>query len=161
MTKFFSLALVSFFSFHSLLAQEIPDVKLATLDGNNFQTQKFNESVGKLVVLSFWATWCIPCINELSVINDNLEGWHEKLAFDLYAISEDDSRTTKRVQPLINGKGWSMPILLDKNQDLKRALNIASIPYTVVVKNGKIIFRHLGYVVGDENQLYKIIQDNQ
>ncbi len=161
MTKILSVAFVSFFIFHSLKAQEVPDVKLETLDGANFQTQKFNESGNKLIVLSFWATWCVPCINELSTINDNLESWHKQSAFDFYAISEDDSRTTKRVQPLINGKGWNMEVLLDKNQDLKRAFNIASIPYTIVIKNGKIIFRHLGYVPGDENQLYKIIQDNQ
>ena len=54
-----------------------------------------------------------------------------------------------------------MAVLLDKNQDLKRALNFATIPYTIVVKNGKILFRHIGYVAGDENQLYKIIKDNQ
>lgn len=145
----------------TIKAQEIPSVKLVTLNGKDFSSSEFNNLVDKPIVLSFWATWCIPCINELSAINDQLDSWQKKLNFDLYAISTDDSRTIKRVQPLANGKGWNFKVLLDKNQDLKRELNIAGIPYTIIIKNGKIIYRHLGYVDGDENEILKIIKENQ
>lgn len=79
----------------------------------------------------------------------------------MYAIATDDSRTIKRVVPLVNGKDWAFNVLLDKNQDFKRALNITGIPYTIIVKNGKIIYRHLGYVDGDENEIFKILKENQ
>jgi thiol-disulfide isomerase/thioredoxin len=144
-----------------LYAQEIPNIKLSTLDGASFQTKQFNEAGNKPVVLSFWATWCIPCLNELTAINDNLDSWKAAAVFEFYAISEDDSRTSKRVQPLVKGKDWNFTVLLDKNQDLKRELNLANIPYTIIVKNGKIIYRHLGYVAGNEQELYKIIKENQ
>ncbi|HET9056764.1 MAG TPA: TlpA disulfide reductase family protein [Chitinophagaceae bacterium] len=142
-------------------AQEIPNIKLSTLEGQDFQTQQLNELKDKPVVLSFWATWCIPCINELTAINEDFDNWNKELKFEFYAISEDDSRTAKRVQPLVNGKGWSFNILLDKNQNLKRELNIANIPYTLVIKNGKIIYRHAGYVAGNEQELYQVIKENQ
>lgn len=143
------------------VAQQIPAIKLSNLEGETFNTSQFNNTNGKPVLLSFWATWCIPCINELSNINDKYEGWKKDANFDFYAISEDDSRTTKRVQPLVNGKNWDFNVLLDKNQDLKRELNLMNIPYTLVVKDGKIIYRHAGYVTGDEEVFFKVIKDNQ
>lgn len=159
--KSFSILLL-FFAFQSgVMAQKIPNVKLATLEGVNFQTEKFNEKGGKPIVLLFWATWCIPCINELTATDDNLEDWNKSTKFDLYAISEDDSRTAGRVNPLVKGKGWEFNVFLDKNQDLKRELNIANVPYTIIIKNGEIIYRHQGYVAGDENIIYKIIKENQ
>lgn len=142
-------------------AQQIPAIKLVDLEGITFNTSQFNNINGRPVILNFWATWCIPCINELSIINDKYESWKKEANFDFYAISEDDSRTTKRVQPLVNGKNWDFNVLIDKNQDLKRELNLMNIPYTLIVKNGKIIYRHAGYVTGDEEVLFKAIKDNQ
>ena len=142
-------------------AKTLPaNVQLKDLTGKAVGSEELGKS-GKITVVSFWATWCIPCINELSTINDKLEDWRKKTPFEFYAIAEDDSRTIKRVQPLVNGKNWDFTVLLDKNQDLKRELNLMNIPYTIIVKNGKIIYRHAGYVIGDEEELYKIIKQNQ
>lgn len=142
-------------------AQIIPNIKLTTIEGIDFQAKQLNEISGKPVVLLFWATWCIPCLNELTAINDNLDEWKKESKFELYAISEDDSRTVKRVPAFVKGKGWTFNVLLDKNQDLKRELNLMNIPYTIVVEDGKIIYRQAGYVAGNEYELYKVIQENQ
>jgi thiol-disulfide isomerase/thioredoxin len=161
MSKMFTAAVLLIALQLGANAQAVPDAKLSTLEGVNFQTKQLNKIAGKPVVLSFWATWCIPCLNELSAINDNLDDWRKEAKFEFYAISEDDSRTAKRVPALVNGKGWQFNVLLDKNQDLKRELNLMNIPYTIVIKDGKIIYRQSGYVAGNENELYKIIKENQ
>lgn len=158
--KRFLIGFITCFFICGVQAQDIPDINLTSTDGKNFETRQLNNN-GKPVVLAFWATWCIPCLNELSAINDNFDTWKSASSFDFYAISEDDSRTVKKVLPLVSGKNWNFPVLIDKNQDLKRELNLSGVPYTIVLKNGKIIYRRSGYTEGNENELYKIIQQNQ
>ncbi|MEO5945070.1 MAG: TlpA disulfide reductase family protein [Ferruginibacter sp.] len=155
------IALCFFIYSLTAAAQQIPDLKLDNLDGTTINLAILNNQISKVTLLSFWATWCIPCINELSAINDNLPDWKKKHQFDFYAVSVDDSRTISRVKPLVNGKNWDFAVLLDKNQELKRQLNVMNVPYTIIVKEGKIIYRHSGFVFGDEDELLKIIKDNQ
>ena len=112
------------------------------------------------MIISLWATWCVPCKNELDAINDVYEDWQDETDVALYAVSIDDSRTVKRVKPLVNGKNWDFEILLDTNNDLKRALGAATVPLTLVVKNGKIVFRHSGYAPGYEDELFEILQEH-
>lgn len=133
---------------------KMPDVSLSDIDGKKVSIKNdFNEK-DKIYVFSFWATWCTPCINELDEMNDVKGEWTKNLNIEIIAVATDDSRTQKRIKPLVNGKGWDYKILLDSNQDLKRALSIVNIPYTVVVKNGEIVHIQNGYVPGSEDELY-------
>ena len=136
----------------------IPNISIRSYEGLsvNIQDELSNE---KITILSFWATWCVPCINELDAISDVYDEWQEDLNIELIAISTDDSRTQKRIKPMVNGKGWEYKILLDKNQELKRALNISAIPYTLVLKGNEIIFRRYGYSAGVEDELYESIKE--
>jgi thiol-disulfide isomerase/thioredoxin len=131
----------------------LPNIQLSNLEGKKVSsTTDFSEK-DQLYVFSFWATWCTPCISELDEINDLMSEWKKEVDFKLIAISIDDSRTQKRVKPLINGKGWGFDILLDTNQDFKRALGIVNVPYLIVVKNNKIVHIQNGYVPGNELDL--------
>ncbi|HLO72476.1 MAG TPA: TlpA disulfide reductase family protein [Flavobacterium sp.] len=132
--------------------QEFPAVNVKSIDGETITTSSFSEK-DKLYVFSFWATWCAPCIQELEAISEVYEDWKIQLNVEIIAVATDDSRTQKRVKPLVNGKGWNYTILLDSNQDLKRKLSIANIPYLVVVKNNQIVFIQNGHTPGAEEEL--------
>jgi len=136
--------------------QDLPKLTLKNLKHENVELSKYNKK-DKLYVFAFWATWCAPCVQELNAISDVYDDWKEKIDVEIIAISVDDSRTVQRVKPLVNGKGWDYEILLDVNQDLKRSLSIANVPYLIVVKNGKILFTHNGHSPGGENQLYETL----
>lgn len=155
-----TITVLSFLACSKLLAQQIPATTLLDIKGKRVNTQQLNDSTNTPIVLAFWATWCLPCINELSNINDNYDDWQKKRPFKLYAVATDDSRTAKKIEPLVLGKGWQFDVLIDNNQNLKRALNIANIPTVLVIKSGKIIYKHNGYVRGDEKALYDIISNN-
>lgn len=142
-------------SFNLFAQNNLPDLSLPNLEGKKNSLKNDFSEKDKLYVFSFWATWCGPCINELDELNDLQEEWKKDINFEIIAVSTDDSRTQKRVKPLINGKGWEYKILLDTNQDFKRALSIVNIPYTIVVKNNQIVHVQNGYVPGSEEELYK------
>ncbi len=143
------------FIFQLSLAQEtLPNVNIKDLKNKTVNVSSDFAEKDKVYVFSFWATWCVPCIRELEAVKEHYKSWSEELNMELIAISTDDSRTQKRVRPLVNGKNWPYKILLDENQELKRALAIVNIPYTVVVKNQKIQFVVNGYSQGAEMELY-------
>jgi thiol-disulfide isomerase/thioredoxin len=135
----------------------LPKSQLKTLSGETTNLQEIS-SDNDLIVVSLWATWCVPCKNELDAISEVYSEWQEETNVVLYAISVDDSRTVKRVKPLINGKDWDYQVLLDTNNDLKRALGSSTIPLTLIIKNGEIVYRHSGYVPGSEDDLFEEIK---
>ncbi len=110
------------------------------------------------VIISFWATWCAPCIQELESIHEVYEDWQKESKVTLFAIAIDDTRSQGKASALAKGKGWQYEILFDPNQDLKRALNIANVPYLVAYFKGKLIYEHSGYTPGSELLMYKKIK---
>ncbi|RMA57741.1 TlpA family protein disulfide reductase [Ulvibacter antarcticus] len=147
-----------FLTFNAFAQDELPNVDLTTTEGETINIQDAADSEN-IVIVSLWATWCVPCLKELDAISEVWEEWQEETNVELIAVSVDDSRTVKRVKPLINGKGWDYTILLDSNNDLKRALGASTVPLTLLVKNGKIMHRHSGYSPGAEFELYEKIKE--
>lgn len=146
----------------SLLAQEngFPSIKLKSINGQMIDLADLGiQSKDTMVVLSFWATWCIPCINELEIINDVYEEKQAIKPFKFYGVSVDDSRTSQRVKPFIKGKGWKFNVLMDINSELKRYLNITDVPHVIILKDNKIVYRHTGYISGEEENLFEAIKN--
>jgi cytochrome c biogenesis protein CcmG, thiol:disulfide interchange protein DsbE len=132
---------------------DIPSIKIKDVNGKEIDLQQLAKQ-GKPVIFSFWATWCSPCKKELENINGVIDDWKKKYNVEIVAISIDDARNSMKVKPYVDGKKWDFPVLLDINQDVKRALNIPNVPYTILVdKNGRIVYRHVGYTEGDEQIL--------
>ena len=144
-------------SINSLSQNIVPNTKLKNLESEFIYTNDVLTE-NNFYIVSFWATWCIPCINELDAIVDIYEEL-EKDNIEVIAISTDDARTKKRVRPMINGKDWNFKILLDENQYLKRVLNIVGIPHTIITKGTKIIYRRIGYSPGEEVDLFEFIKE--
>lgn len=136
----------------------MPSVSLKTTENKTVNVKNDFAEKDKIYVFAFWATWCTPCIKELEAINEHYTEWSQELNMEVVAVSIDDSRTEKRVKPLLNGKKWPYTVLLDSNQNLKRALSIANVPYTIIVKNGSIVHVHNGYNQGGETELYNTLK---
>lgn len=111
---------------------------------------------GKPMIISFWATWCKPCKEELNTIAEEYEDWVEETGVKLVAVSIDDARSTARVEPYVNQQGWEYQVLLDPNGDFKRALNVNNVPHTFLLDgSGKIVWNHNNYAMGDEEELHE------
>lgn len=134
-------------------------VKLKSVSGKEISFSDIAAtSKDTIVVVSFWATWCIPCVTELDNINDEYKSKQAIKPFKFIGISIDDSRTAQRVKPFVTGKGWQFDVYLDVNSELKRALNVTDVPHVLIIKNNKIVYRHTGYVVGEEDNLFDAIK---
>jgi len=130
--------------------KQVPNVEVSTLDGKKV---KILDAIGtgKITVINFWATWCGPCKLELNNIAELYPDWKKDYNVQIIAISIDDSRNTAKVKTYVGGRSWNYTILLDANQDLKRALNFQAPPYTLLLdKTGTIVHSHTGYSEGDE-----------
>lgn len=154
----FLTILLLLLSLNTWAQDEVPTTPLTTLEGETTNLQDLAAD-GNVKIVSLWATWCVPCLKELDAINDLYEDWQDETDVELIAVSIDDSRTVKRVKPLINGKAWDYRIVLDTNNDLKRALGAATVPLTLIIKDNKILYRHSGYNPGSEFELYEKVQE--
>ncbi len=158
MKNMFLLIFLTFVSIN-FAQSTLPSITIKNLQNKPVNIAKKYNEPGKIYVFSFWATWCAPCISELEAINEYYEEWSNELNMELIAISTDDSRTQKRIRPMLNGKSWPYEVLLDSNQELKRALSIVNIPYSIVVKDQKIEHIFNGYTQGAEQELYQVLKE--
>lgn len=146
-------------TFTVVMAQtHLPSVQINTLSGERISTQALlNDSVP--VVISFWSTICKPCIEELNAFRDQWSKWSKEVDFKIVAVSTDDARTMAKVKTFVAAREWPFTVLLDKNQDFKRALNVNSIPQLyILAPNGKIVYSHTGYTPGSEEKVLKVLK---
>lgn len=155
-------SLIALFFVGSMYAQDgnfskLPNVTVKDVKGNSISSEDFNND-GKPIIISFWATWCKPCISELNAINDYYDEWVEETGVKLIAVSIDDARNAARVRPFVLGQGWEYEVYLDENSDLRRAMNVNNPPHTFLLNGkGEVVWQHNGYVPGDEDILYDLV----
>ena len=154
------IAIVCMFIVASVQAQGLPDTQIK--DVNSGKKLPFNETVekGKVTLISFWATWCVPCKKEIKNISLKLPEWKKEADFNYMTISIDEPRAEGLVRTYALSQGWSFPFYLDANSDLKRSLSFQNVPYTMIIdKNGKVAFTHTGYEEGGEAEVFAKIKE--
>ena len=152
----FTIGLFTLYSYSQ--NNSLPNVEVKTLDGNIFNTSDIKNE-GKPIIISFWATWCKPCIKELEAISEEYEDWQEETGVVLYAVSIDNSRSMSKVAPFVNAKGWEYKVLLDPNSKFKEAMNVVNVPHVFLLDGtGKIVHQHTAYSDGDEEDLFELVK---
>ena len=133
--------------------RKAPNFKLENLDGKYVELKNFTGN-GPLLI-SFWATWCKPCVEELEEYK-KLYSDYKGNGFNIIAISTDDEKTVAKVKPFVKSKDYNFTILLDTNSEVARKYYVQNVPYTFLLdEKGNIVYSHLGYKKGDELQVKK------
>ena len=112
--------------------------------GNQIRVSDYR---GKVVILSFWASWCAPCKKELPV----LAGVVNRVGPDqlqVIAINyHDELKPFKYVVDAL--KGHPITILRDQNGKASKKFNVVAIPRMIIIgRDGKVAADHTGYGEG-------------
>ena len=116
------------------------EFSLPSLDGKTVSLASFK---GNVVLLSFWATWCGPCKQELP----SIQALYDKLkGKGLTVVAVDLMEDQKTVRDFARVHGMTFPVLIDGNGKVGGTYDAGSIPTNYLVdRKGRILARVVGY----------------
>ena len=85
---------------------------------------------------------------------DQFEKKYKDKGFSVLAVSVDNQKSLSQVRSFIKTKKFSFDIFLDPNMQIFKKLNGNLMPTNVLIdKSGKVVWRHYGYLPGDEKKM--------
>jgi peroxiredoxin len=125
-----------------------PDFALETMDGKKITLQDLR---GSVVLVDFWATWCVPCWKALQE-TQSIADWAaaEKLPLRVFAVNtleqgKDAEEKSRRVAAFWKSQRFTMPTLFDSNSEMFKAYASPGLPSMVVISpTGTILRYHEG-----------------
>jgi peroxiredoxin len=135
-----SSPLADLFVVPEVARHDAPDFRIENLAGGDAGLADYK---GKIVLLNFWATWCMPCRAEMPSMEALWKKYKEQ-DFVVVAISIDEG-SKKRVATFIDIFDLSFPVLLDPESEVNDLYKVSNMPTSFLIdRNGKIVSRIVG-----------------
>lgn len=135
----------------------VTNFTLRDLNGKHLRLSDFAKNV---LLMSFWATWCKPCLVELKHL-EKLYGKYKKKGFVVLGISMDGPETQANVKPTVQQYKLSFPIAIDRETRVVKYYNPKhAAPFSVLIRKGKVVKTRESFQVSDLPAIEKEIQDN-
>jgi peroxiredoxin len=129
-------------------AANVPSLALQDVDG---RTQYLSDHIGqKVVVMSFWATWCQPCRQELLVLQEIYDKQRER-GLEVLAISIDGPETQASVRAFVKQYGFTFPVLLDSDTRCAALYNPRKLAPMLHIfdRTGRVVFSQSTFQPGE------------
>ena len=134
----------------------IPDLKIRMLDGSKTTIHELVKD-GPLMI-DFWATWCVPCKKVMKFLNEYHQEF-ENEKFKVLMINTDSPRSVSKVKSYVRSQDYKFFIGMDPNKSISKKLNGLVMPTLILVdKGGEVVWRHQGYLPGEEVEIKNQIQ---
>lgn len=134
--------------------ESAPDFTFVLLDGKTFH---LGDHKGKPVLINFFASWCLPCREEMPVLEKMAQEYSQKGVIFL-GIAIDD--TEVKMKDFVAKYGVTFPVGLDKTAAIQKSFGIYGIPTTYFIdKQGVINYSHSGSVTEEllQHELDKLL----
>jgi cytochrome c-type biogenesis protein len=133
----------------------VPEYGAVTLAGDSASLEQLE---GEVVLLNVWATWCIPCREEIPA----LQRLHEEFSDEglrIVGVSVDARGEEQNVKDFAESFGVGYDIWLDPSERVISTFRVIGVPNTYLVdREGKILWKHIGPVTDDDPQLLEGIR---
>ena len=117
-----------------------PDAALSDWDGGDV---RLSDYAGKPVVLSFWASWCTYCKENIPVLEAAAAELGEEVTVLLVNTTSNDTESSAR--EIVESKGYTLPVLFDTTGEAAAAYGIRSLPTTVFINaDGELVSAYRG-----------------
>lgn len=126
-------------------AEPSADFRVASLDGGGPLGPP--DYAGKVVLLDFWATWCVPCHAQARI----LRSVHDEVAGDgVQFLAVDVGEDPEIVREFVAENPFPYPVLIDPEDELSLRLGIIGLPTLMVVdRRGRVTYFRTGILDGD------------
>jgi peroxiredoxin len=129
------------------LSSPAPGFALESRDGERVSLESLK---GEVVMINFWATWCVPCRQEMPHLQALYERYNS-LGFELLAVNVEDNPEGAR--KWLKETPVTFPVLFDPKNDVSKLYNVVAMPSTVLVgRDGTMRAIHHGYKPGYEGE---------
>jgi cytochrome c biogenesis protein CcmG, thiol:disulfide interchange protein DsbE len=127
------------------IGSDAPDFEAVTLEAEP-RTKTLDDYRGEVVLLNIWATWCLPCREEMP----SLQRLHEALGDDglrIVAVSIDRAADAEKIRAFAREYGLTFEILHDPSGEIQRAYQTTGVPETFILgREGDIRRKQIGAV---------------
>lgn len=130
-----------------------PRLVLPDVDGRR---SDLGELHGRVVVVNFWATWCVPCREELP----SLQRLREKMAGKpVHVVTVNYGESAERVLPYLKKEGLALDVLLDTQKEAARDWGVGGLPMTFIVDaKGSARYRAFGELDWSEGEALRLVE---
>jgi thiol-disulfide isomerase/thioredoxin len=109
------------------------------------------------VLINFWALWCQPCRAEMKALKEIRIKYSLK-GLTILGFNQDTPRSVAKVKAYVSSQGIKYPVILDGNTEIFRKFNGQAMPFSILIDtSGDIVYKHTGYLPGDEKKLMEEI----
>ncbi len=131
-----------------------PDFTVELFDGSQVTLSSLR---GKVVLLNFWATWCPPCRQELTRVQEEIIDRFAGKPFVFLPVSRGEKRET--VASFREKTGYTFPMGLDSARTVYDRYASNYIPRNFLIdKEGKVVLATVGYDDGEFDDLIRTIE---
>ena len=126
-----------------------PPAPAFSLPARGGATIDLTQYKGQVVMINFWASWCVPCRQEMPLL-DSIYKKYKPLGFTLLSVNVEPEQ--KDAESFLKQTPVTFPVVFDAKSKVSGLYNVQGMPTTVFVdRKGNVRLMHVSYKTGDEN----------